>query len=194
MGIVRLLSVICVGLLAAACLPVTATAPLGSTTTMAPDPALTGMWKGHPQNETGAIYFTFLPQSDGSITAVDVMPDGKDAGWGVFSLQTATLGQYHYMNVHDVSENGKTADSDTPPKNIPALYRINGDGALVIYLLDEDRVEAAIKANKLAGTIGTGQYADVVITAPASDLDAFMATADGRALFDKPLIILKRVK
>jgi hypothetical protein len=64
----------------------------------------------------------------------------------------------------------------------------------VIYLLDEDRVEAAIKANKLAGTMGTGQYADVVITAPASDLDAFMATADGRALFDKPLIILKRVK
>jgi hypothetical protein len=93
-----------------------------------------------------------------------------------------------------VSENGKPGDSDTPPKNIPALYRINGDGALVVYLMDEKRAEAAIKANKLAGTIDPGQYGDVSITASPSDLDAFMATADGRALFDRPLIILRRQK
>lgn len=194
MGIVRPLAVVCAALIATACLPVTTTAPIGSATSLTPDPALTSMWKGHPQNETGAIYFTFLPQSDGSITALDVMPDGKDAGWGVFSLKTAALGEYRYMNVHELSTNGKTDDNDTPQKNIPALYRVNGDGALVIYLMDEGRVEAAIKANKLAGTIGTGQYGDVAITASASDLDAFMATADGRALFNKPLIILKRVK
>jgi hypothetical protein len=194
MGVVRLLGVACAALIVTACLPVTTTAPVGSTTAMTPDPALTGMWKGRPPKEAEDIYFTFLPQSDGTITAVFTEPAGKDAGWGVYSLKTSTLGTYHYMNVHDVSENGKPGDSDTPQKNIPLLYRVNGDGAVVIYLMDEKRAGAAIKANKIAGTVDAAKYGDTTITASASDLDTFMGSADGRALFNAPLLILHRVK
>jgi hypothetical protein len=194
MGIIRLLSVICVGLLAAACLPVTTTAPVGSTTAMAPDPALTGVWKGRPPKETDEGYFTFLPQSDGTITVIFAEPNGKDASWGVYSLKTATLGAYHYMNVHELSSNGKAADDSTAQKNIPVLYRVNGDGALVIYLMDEKRAGAAISANKITGTVDASNYGDTTITASASDLDTFLGSADGRALYNAPLIILHKVK
>lgn len=194
MGIVRILSVVCLALLAAGCLPVTTTAPVGSSTAMTPDPALTGMWKGKPPKEAGDVYLTFLPQSDGTITAILLEPSGKDAGWSVYSLKTSTLGAYHYMNVLEVSSDGKPADDPKAQKNIPVLYRVNGDGALVLYLMDEKRAAAAVKANKIAGTIGTGDYGDITITASASDLDTFMGSADGRALFNAPLLLLHKVK
>lgn len=194
MGIIRLLSVVCVALVATACLPVTTTAPVGSTTAMTPDPALNGMWKGRPPKETTDIYFTFLPQSDGTITAIYTSPSGKDVGWGVYSLKTSTLGANHYMNVHEVSSDGKPADDSAAQKNIPMLYRLNGDGALVLYFVDEKRAGAAIAANKIAGTVDTAKYGDTTFTASASDLDTFMGSADGRALFNAPLIILHKVK
>ncbi len=194
MGFFRICAVVCAAVIATACLPVTTTAPVGSTTSMTPDPALAGMWKGREPKETQDIYFTFLPQDDGSITALYTVPSGKDAGWGVFSLKTSSLGTYHYMNVHEVSSNGKPADDTSAQSNIPVLYRVNGDGALVIYLMDDKRAAAAIKANKLAGNVDQGQYGDTTITASAADLDAFMATADGRALFNAPFMILHKQK
>ncbi|HEY1837955.1 MAG TPA: hypothetical protein VGG36_09880 [Rhizomicrobium sp.] len=194
MGIVRLLGVVCASLFATACLPVTTAAPVGSTTAMAPDPALTGMWKGRPPKESQDVYFTFLPQSDGTITAVFTEPNGKDAGWGVYSLKTSMLGAYRYMNVHDVSADGKAAGDSEAQSNFPVLYRINGDGALVIYLMDEKRADAAIKATKIAGTVDASKYGDTSITASASDLDAFMGSPAGRALFNAPLLILHKMK
>lgn len=194
MGIIRLLSVLCVALVSTACLPVTTTAPVGSTTTMTPDLGLAGMWKGKLPKETGDVYFIFLPQSDGTTTAIMTEPSGKDTGWSVYSFKTATLGSYHYMNAHEVSSDGKPADDSTAQKNIPVLYRMNGDGALVIYLIDEKRAGAAITANKITGTVDASKYGDTTLTASASDLDAFMGSADGRALFNAPLIILRKVK
>lgn len=194
MGIIRLLSVVCVALVVTACLPVTTTAPIGSTTAMTPDPALAGMWKGRLPKEPEDIYLTLLPQGDGTTTAILVEPSGKSAGWSVYSFKTATLGAYHYMNLHEISSDGKASSDSDAQKNIPVLYRVNGDGALVIYLMDEKRAGASIKANKLAGTVADGKDGDVAITASAADLDAFMATADGRALFNAPFLLLHKVK
>lgn len=194
MGIIRLLSVVCLALIATACLPVTTTAPVGSTTAMTPDPALTGVWRGRPPKEKDEGFFTFLPQSDGTITAIFAEPNGKDASWGIYSLKTSTLGTYHYMNLHEVSSDGKATDDSEAQKNILALYRVNGDGALVIYLADEKRVAAAIKANKIAGTVDATKYGDTTITASAFDLDTFMGSADGRALFNAPVFMLHKVK
>jgi hypothetical protein len=194
MGIVRLLSVVCLAALTTACLPVTTTAPVGSTTAMTPDPALTGMWKGRLPKEPADIYLTLLPQSDGTTTAILTEPSGKDTGWSVYSFKTATLGAYHYMNLHEVSSDGKSSTDSDAQKNIPVLYRVNGDGALVVYLMDEKRAGAAIAANKIAGTVDASKYGDATITTSANDLDAFMATADGRALFNAPFLILHKMK
>ncbi len=121
-------------------------------------------------------------------------PDGKDGGWATYTLQTATLGSYKFINAHEATSDGKPADGAEAQKTFPLLYRVNGDGALVIYLLDEKRAAAAIKSGKIAGTVDPGQDGDVKFTAAAADLDAFMQTPDGRALFVKPLGIFKRQK
>jgi hypothetical protein len=194
MKLVRLAAVLCVALTAVACLPVTSSVPVGSTVGFAADPALAGIWKGHGEKLSDILYLSFFTTDDGTITAVMQKPDGKDGGWAVYSLQTAALGANHFMNAREVSSDGKPADDAEAQKTFPLLYRVNGDGALVIYLLDEKRAAAAIYAGKIAGTIEPGNFGDIAITAPAADLDAFMATPDGRALFVKPLAILKRLK
>lgn len=194
MKFLRLAAVLCTALIATACLPVTTTTPVGSTVGFKPDPALVGLWKGHGQTITQTTYFSFFPRDDGTITVLGQTPDGKDTGWGVYTVQTATLGQYRFMNAREVSSDGKPADDTESKKAFPLLYRINGDGALVIYLLDEKKTAAAIKAGKIAGTIEPGADGDIVLTAAAADLDAFFQTPDGRALFVKPLVILKREK
>jgi hypothetical protein len=196
MTALRIALAVAASLLAGACLPVTSQTPVGSTVGLKADPALGGMWRGQPKPPDGPFYMTFLPQTDGTITALLAQPPVKDktGDWSVYSLQTATLGPYQYMNAHEVSDNGKAADMVAAGKNFPVLYRINGDGALVLYLIDEKAAKAAIISGKIAGTIEQGQYADVVLTAAPADLDAFMSTPEGRALFVKPLIILRRVK
>jgi hypothetical protein len=194
MRVIRLAAALCAALLATACLPVTSSVPVGSTVGFKPDSALNGIWKGHGQTLTETTYFSFFPQQDGSITVLGQTPDGKDTGWGVYSVQTVALGPYRFMNARDISSDGKPVDAAEAQKTFPLLYKVNGDGALVIYLLDEKKAAAAIKAGKIAGTIEPGQDGDIVLTATAADLDAFFQTPDGRALFVKPLAILRREK
>jgi hypothetical protein len=194
MKLARLAALLFVALSAAACLPVTTTVPVGSTVGFTPDPALAGIWKGHGQKLTDIMYLSFFPKDDGTVTALALKPDGKDGGWAAYSIQTTTLGAYKFMNAREVSSDGKPAEGVEAQKVFPLLYRVNGDGALVIYLLDEKRAASAIKSGKVAGTIDPGDYGDIKITAPAADLDAFMQTPDGRALFVKPLAIFKREK
>ena len=197
----RLALALAVSLLTTACLPVTSTNPVGTTVGLAADPALSGLWRGQVHQPEGWVYMTFFPQSDNTTTALLISPPDparKDASaqgdWSVYSFQTATLGQYRYMNAKEVSNNGKVPDEAQAGKTFPLLYRINSDGALVIYLLDEKAAAAAIKSGAIAGTIGQGQFGDITLTADPAALDAFMATPAARALFVKPLILLKKVK
>jgi hypothetical protein len=184
-----------------ACLPVTSSTPVGTTVGFAADPALAGFWRGQVHQPEGWVYMTFFPQSDGTTTAVLISPpnaarkdDSAQGDWSVYSLQTAALGQYRYMNAKEISNNGKAPDPSQADKTFPLLYRVNSDGALVIYLLDEKAAAAAIKSGAIAGTIGKGNFGDITLTADPAALDAFMATPAGRALFVKPLILLKKVK
>jgi hypothetical protein len=197
----RVAFALAVSLLVTACLPVTSSSPVGTTVGFAADPALSGLWRGQVHQPEGWVYMTFFPQSDGTTTVVLISApdasrkDGSAPGdWSVYSLQTATLGQYRYMNAKEVSNNGKDPDQAQAGKTFPLLYRVNSDGALVIYLLDEKAAAAAIKSGAIAGTIGQGQFGDITLTADPATLDAFMTTPAGRALFVKPLILLKKVK
>ncbi|MGD0865503.1 MAG: hypothetical protein ABSA49_08100 [Rhizomicrobium sp.] len=201
MNALRAAFALAVSLLVTACLPVTSSTPVGSTVGFAADPALSGLWRGQVHQPEGWVYMTFFPQTDGTTTALLISPPDpsrKDSSaqgdWSVYSLQTATLGPYRYMNAQEVSNNGKAPDEAQAGKTFPLLYRVNSDGALVIYLLDEKAAAVAIKSGAIAGAIGQGQFADITITAAPADLDAFMTTPAGRALFVKPLILLKKVK
>jgi hypothetical protein len=184
-------------LFVAACLPVTTRNPVGSTAGFKPDPALIGLWKGHGEDEDKDDqdgYFYFLRNEDGSITAILITP-GKDTDdWGTFTLETATLGPNHLMNVREGLKNGKPNDEELAKANIPMLYRIERDGTLTLALLDDEAAAAAVRAGKIPGTIEPGTSGDVHITAEPAAQDAFFATKEGAALFSKKLVTLTRVK
>jgi hypothetical protein len=188
----RLGLVICAFLGVCACLPVTTTAPIGSTVGTKADPSLTGMWKGRSDKST--IYFTFFPKSDGSTTVLMLAPptSADNGDWNVFAARTAVLGAYRFIDARDVEDDGNPGDPALA--HIPVLYSFNADGTLALYLMDEDAVKNAIKAGKIAGVVKPGDFGNVVITATPAALDAFLQTADGRALFTKPLVTLTRVE
>lgn len=185
-----------VGMGLGACPPVTSKTPIGTTVTAASDPALTGVWKGRVSSSDTASYFTFLPQDDGTITAIVITPPTPQdkGGWGVFALKSVQLGSNHYMNARETIDDGKPASGKMADNVIPILYKVNGDGALVLYIVDEQAAKNAIKSGKLAGTVEEGQFGDVTLTAGPGELDAYMASPAGRALFVKPLVILRRDK
>jgi hypothetical protein len=181
-------------LFVAACLPVTTTNPVGSTVGFKADPALIGLWKGHGEDgDDQDGYFYFLRNEDGSITAILITP-GKDTDdWATFTLETATLGPNHLMNVREGLKNGKPNDEELAKANIPMLYRIERDGKLTLALLDDEATAATVKAGKIQGTIEPGTSGDVHITAEPAAQDAFFATKEGEALFSKKLVTLTRV-
>ena len=183
-------------LLLAACFPPTTTHPLGTTVGLANDPALTGLWRGKMQNDDERdVYFHFLPSDDGTITVVLVQggtqPDGD---WSVASVTTATVGSNRIMNARLIFNDGKPDEDDMARNTIPLLYRFEGPNHLVLYLMDEDATKAAIQAHKITGTVEPGQFGDAVITASPKELDAFMASKRGAALFGERFATLTKME
>jgi hypothetical protein len=187
-------------LLLAGCLPVTSKTPVGTTAGLGTDPALYGTWIGHSEDQPdkgrtdkGVVYFHFLQGKDGALSVLWVAANGlADDSWESFSASTAKLGANRYMNAAMTSENGKPTDDQLKNANIPLRYTLKGK-KLTLYLLDEDKVKAAIKAGKIAGTIEPGDSGDVKITADAAALDAFFATPQAAKLF-KVFVVLKKAE
>ena len=198
-GMKRIVAILAAALALAGCLPVTTKSPVGSTAGFKPDPALFGMWEGTPE-ETGdrndVAFFAILPDKDGEATVVfiDMPVPVKSADWASYAVKTAALGPYRYLDAQARITDGKPADGEEARSTFPLLYRIEADGNLALYLLDEDATKAAVRQGRIAGTVGNGSLGDVVLTAAPKELDAFFASSDGRALFTKPLIVLHKVK
>lgn len=185
-------TVIC-GLLLAGCLPVTSRTPVGTTAGLGADTALYGTWKGHGLDSEKKIdgYFHFMQARDGSMTVAMVMATGTDDdGWTIFNAHTATLGKNRYLNALETFDKDAPAEGELKNANIPLLYTVRGR-TLTLYLLDEDKTKQAVRDGKLKGEIEPGESGDVVITADAAELDAFMAKPEAAELF-KVMMVLKR--
>ena len=108
-------------------------------------------------------------------------------------------GDNKFIDVLKFSDINKGVDADNASDNglnggsVPVLYKVGKHHTLTLYLLDEDKVKAAIQAGKIAGTVEPGDYGDVKITADAAALDAFMATPEAAKLF-KDFVVLKRAE
>lgn len=183
-------------LLLASCFPPTTTHPVGTTVGLANDPVLVGLWRGKMQNdEQRDVYFHFLPSADGTITVVMVQSGSEpDGDWSAASITTATVGNNHIMNARLTFNNGKPDEDDMARNTMPLLYRFEGPNRLVLYLMDEDATKAAIKAHKIAGTVEPGQFGDATITASPKELDAFMASKRGTALFGERFATLTKME
>ena len=184
-------------LFVAGCLPVTTKNPVGTTAGFKQDPSIIGVWKVEPQKDDqdgkqGFIAF-LNAEEDGVMTAVMVAP-GKDSGdWGTYRLKLATLGQNYFINAWTVSDNGKPAEKDEAAADILLMYRLGRDGKLTLYLLDEEKTTAAVKAGKIKGDVQPGSTGDVHLTAEPAALDKFFASKEGAALFDKPMVTMKKI-
>jgi len=196
MNKLRIVLVLACAVLLAGCLPVTTKTPVGTTAGLGADPALFGTWVGHSEDASAKnpppIYFHFMLGKDGTMTAAYLIATGtNDDEWLAFALHTATLGGNRYIDALNTLDNGKPVEGDLKTLNIPLLYTLKGK-TLTLYLLDEDKARAAVKSGAIAGTVGAGDSGDVVITADAKALDAFMAKPETAKLF-KVLIVLKRI-
>lgn len=196
LNFLRIACVAILGLGLCACPPVTSKTPVGTTVKAVRDPDLSGVWRGKFGGDDTPSYITFFPQDDGTVNALAVTLPSKDSkgGYGVFTMQAVKLGKYHFLNARETMDDGKPAKGSMADRTFPILYRMDDDGALALYIIDEPAAKNAIKAGKIAGTIESGDYGDVVLTAPPGALDAFMASPDGRALFTRPVAVFKKVK
>ena len=194
MNVFRIAAALACALLLAGCLPVTSKTPIGTTVGLGADTALYGSWKGHSPDSTDQNdgFFHFMQAKDGSMTvALILSAGGSDDGWTIFNAHTAALGKNHFLNAVETFDKDAPADGDMKNANIPLLYVVKGH-TLTLYLLDEDKTKEAVKAGKIKGEVEPGDSGDVVITADAGELDAFMAKPEAAELF-KVLMVLKRV-
>jgi hypothetical protein len=178
----------------AACYPPTTDHPIGTTTGLKPDPLLEGTWKATEPDpkEHKVAYYHFLPDKDGTITAILVPDKGAPSDLLMVRLTTAHLGKSGFMNVR-LLDGIKTEAKDQPSGTLPILYLFDGPNTLRFTMLDEDRVKDAIKAHKVAGGPSPYDKNDIVITADGPALDKFFQSAAGLALFTKTFAVLHRL-
>jgi hypothetical protein len=177
----------------AGCLPVTSRSPVGTTAGLKADANLFGTWKGRNPDDTQQrdASFHFMRAKDGGIDIVVAMAEGgSDDGWTAFTARTAMLGANRFLNAVMTYDKAAPVEGGLKAANIPLLYIRNGR-TMTLYLIDEDAAKAAIKAGRIAGTIGQGASGDAVITADARDLDAFMAKPEAATLFKRTLVLTK---
>lgn len=179
-------------LFVAACLPVTTENPVGTTAGFKPDPALAGSWRASDKDGTPA-YLHFWSRPNGKMLAIifESPHQHSDGSASMFELETAMLGANRYMNARELGDDGKPNEPRRP--SFPLLYSIAGHKTLTLSLLDEEATREAIKSGKVKGEIEPGQSGDIRITADTAALDKMFASAQGRALFRKPLLVAHRL-
>jgi hypothetical protein len=185
MRIISTAVALCCTLLLAACFPPITAKPVGHDQA---DLSLRGLWRAtmtHGDPGQDRAWFHFVPQSDGSTLVIIVSGAKKgDADVMGATVRTAKLGGSQVMNARLVSfeVKGTGDDSEQPPGTIPVLYRHNGKH-LSLFLMDEKATKAAIASGRIKGSVGSGDYGDATITADQPELDRFLSSAEGQALF-----------
>lgn len=195
MTYLRLLLLAAAVLALAACYPATTSHPIGTTVGLKTDPALLGTWKAPDPNNHRTLYYHLLSAKDGSIFAILVPDQGEDSDVSMLKIKAARFGNFGIFNVRLMMDPEHEAPAaDQPSGSVPILYRLQPNGTLKIFGLDEDAVKKAIDTHKIAGTTGEGGNGDTVITADAATLDKFFRSPAGLALFDKLFATLTKVK
>jgi hypothetical protein len=195
--------------LLASCLPVTSKTPVGTTVGLGADKALVGTWTGRSedqpgngQKDKGTLYLHFLPEKSQDTPALVVVwvftGSAKNNGEvDLYELRTAKLGDNNFIDVLKLGDIDHGLHADDSKDNglnggsVPVLYKFGKHHTLTLYMLDEDKVKAAIAKGEIAGTVEPGDYGDVQLTNDAKTLDAFMARPEAAKLFKVFLVLRK---
>lgn len=179
-----------------ACRPAVSTAPIGTTVGVADDSRLLGIWIDAQSGDDS--YFVNTAQKDGSIRSAlcdEPTAQGCDK-YDYFRIYTARLGAYNYIDAVGTDAKGRPLAHSEVPGHVPLAYAFDAKGQLVLYLMASQPARDAVRAGKIAGVVtkDRSKIEDVTLTAPAAQLDAFLATPEGHALFTapKPLVLKKQ--
>ena len=178
-----------------ACYPPTTDHPVGTTAGLKPDPMLEGTWKATPDptsDDKQVGFYHFLPNKDGTITVLLVPEKGAASDVLALKITTAHFGKAGFMNVR-LLDGLTTEAKDQPSGTVPVLYYFDNPTTLRYTLLDEDLVQDAIKAHKIAGGPSAYDKNDVAISADGATLDKFFASPAGLALFKKQFQVLHKL-
>lgn len=184
-------------LVLAACVP-TAENPIavpGGT----PDPALVGAWRGTLE-EGDIVYLHFLRGRNDTLKAVlitsetdSARQDATEGAWAVFTLITAEVAGTRYISALFDYDDGEAVTGQTRGYHL-LRYKIDDDGTLRMFQVDDDALARAIEEKKLAGSVERNQLTtDVRVTAPSAALVAYLKTIDPKTLFNRPFAALTRI-
>jgi hypothetical protein len=198
------LLVAALGLASGGCCMVESVHPLSDEKTSAPDDRLVGTWQGVSPSAEKEGKPASPDEKPITIRKVDGLnqyqaesPDDPDS---LVFMWPTRIGDRHYLSIKNLK-----AD---PPHEVAYLlvhYRFVGNDQWHAFLLDPDRVAAAIGQDQLQGEIARDEPGDdpnqprrlqqVRLTTPTPKLREVLASAEGAQLFntDEPVLIFRRV-
>ena len=152
---------VCCSFLFSGCM-VSFTDPLPGSRHFAADSKLLGRWSG--TDEQGNAGFIQFDKAGPAEIAVSVF--GKDSNLGykkpVFKLKTTKIGSFNYLVL-------KATDPEAHPDYTLTRYSVDKN-KLKLWILDLEKVKAAIARGQLKGRTSGGPYAGAIIESPSSDL------------------------
>lgn len=172
--------------------------PIGTSVGYKNDPALEGLWVGHTDKDKSITYVHIILNDNDTMTAIGITPHHGDqkAAWGTLAITTVKLGQNHYLNEHETSDDGGPPKDSTGPDEASAYYHIAGD-TLTVRFLDSGKVAKEVDAGHIAGVVHrddkSGEVQSVEVTADGAALDAWLAKLDAPKLFED-FMVLKKVR
>ncbi len=175
-----LLALLCFAL--AACVPL-ADHPAGDEQHAQFDARLQGVWRA--AHDDGPMLLFAGPGDDTGhgVHLVTVEETGGNHRWKTEEYDgiATRRGQHGFLSIRY-----ETTDGERRGWAI-ARYTFVGRDRLQLSTLDETRLAAVVRAEKIPGRVsGDGPYADVDLTMSSVDLLAFLESKAGQALFDPP--------
>jgi|GEM_PF-3485921 len=162
----RLLLLLTITSCLAGCAPVFLN-PISDPDRAETDKRLLGRWKGTDKGNTND-YMRFEATSDTQMN-VSLFDDKEPEPKPMFRMFTSKVGSRYYMNLGFI-------DEDKSKGYLIARYELEGT-TLTVWLLDEDKVKAAIESGLLKGTPGVGTV-DTKVTDSSQRVAQFLATSD----------------
>ena len=145
--------------------------PLSDSRDAKPDERLLGKWVSTDEHEAGA----YIQFDAGANRELNVSASGIDEGQNPgFTMFTTKTGKHTYMNLNPT-------DKDRGRGYLIVRYAVEGD-RLTVWILDSDKLAAAIKRGELKGNPGEGYGKTTVSDTPAK-VAAFLESSSAGELF-----------
>ena len=163
--------------------------PISSFESARPDTAIYGVWRYKDKDELSYLHigpeFSLTDAaSPGNRRTRIVVVDHKRNGLTdeAYVAYTSWVGKQRYLNVVQ-------ADGARTVGYLFVQYTLVDRNTLRFATVDEDALEAAIRAGRIKGTMrGEGPSSQTVITADSPEIEGFLAT-DGGRLFALPFVV-----